>query len=149
MTVEELIKRGLESLRSHNHLAALSWFERAYQMRKDPAIQSYLALCIAFERGKVTDAVSLCRDSINRDPENPVHYLNLGKIYMKVQRKTEALETLRKGLSFGADAVAVHDEIKTLLDKLGNRKAPVFSFLPRGHVLNKYTGLLLRKLRVR
>lgn len=148
MTVEELMQKGLASLRDHSHLHALSLFERAYQIRKDPVIQSYLALCIALERGKVSDAVALCGDSMLSDPDNPVHYLNLGKVYLKARRKNDALDMLRKGLSRGNDA-DIHEEIRAVLDSLGTRKTPVFSFLPRSHYLNKHIGILLGKLRLR
>lgn len=143
MTTNELFEKGLSLLKSNNHLSALACFEKIISIRKDPLVQSYFALCIAIERGKVTEAISLCEDAIKLDTANPVHYLNLGKIYLKAKRRIEAIDTLRTGLSFGDN-----EEIKAILEKLGTRKKPTFSFLPRGHFLNRYTGLLLKKMRL-
>ncbi len=141
---DELLEKGIALLRANNPLSALACFEKASVIRKTPSVQSYLGLCIATERGKVSDGVRLCREAITAEPGNPVHYLNLGKLYLKIKKKTECLEILRKGLAQGE-----HPEIRALLEEIGMRKPPVFSFLPRGHVLNRYIGLLLNRFRLR
>ena len=79
-----------------------------------------------------------------REPDNPVHYLNLGRIYLKAGRRVDAIETFRKGLSFGDN-----QEIKQILDNMGTRKKLVFPFLPRNNFLNKYTGLMMHRLKLR
>lgn len=86
----------------------------------------------------------MCHDSLEREPDNPLHYLNLGRIYLKADRKTEALEVLRRGLSHGDN-----QEIKQILEILGKRKKPIIPFLPRNHFLNKYIGLTLSRLQLR
>lgn len=144
MTPNELFERGLARLRDDDPLGALAYFEKAYSLKKTPEIQSYLGFCVAFERGKITEALTLCNDAIAHEPDNPVHYLNLGKVYLKADRRTDAIETLRKGLSFGDDA-----EIRLILESLGIRKKPVFSFLTRNNFLNRYIGLLLHHLKLR
>ena len=144
MTAEALFEKGLGLLRADNSLAALSCFEKAYALKKFPELQSYLGMCIAVERGKITEAVFLCSEAMAQKPDDPVHYLNLGKVYVKAGRKSSAIETLRKGLSFGDNS-----EIRALLDRIGIRKKPVFSFLPRKHFLNRFTGLLLGRLKLR
>ncbi len=141
---DELVQRGIQSLQQMNYLAALAYFERAYSLRKTPLAASYFALCIATERGKISDGVALCSEAIEQDPHDPRHYLNLAKIYLKAKRKPECLETLRKGLAQGEDP-----EIRSMLETVGVRKAPVFSFLPRRHFLNRYLGYVLRRLRLR
>jgi len=141
---EGLLQKGTALLRERNPLGALACFEKAYSIKKTPDIQSYLGLCIATERGKISEAIRLCREAIDQDPGNPLHYLNLGKVYLKAKRKTDCLEVLRKGLSKGSDP-----EISELLERIGMRKPPVFSILPRSHFLNRYAGLLLSRLRIR
>ncbi|MDO8746769.1 MAG: tetratricopeptide repeat protein [Thermodesulfovibrionales bacterium] len=101
-------------------------------------------MCIALERGKIAYGLMLCNDAILQEPENPVHYQNLGRIYLKAGRRVDAIETFRKGLSFGYNA-----EIKLILDNLGTRKKPVFPFLPGNNFLNKYTGLMMHRLKLR
>ncbi len=141
---DELFSDGLRLLDEANILAALACFEKAYVLEKAPRTQSYLAYCIATERGQITEALSLCRAAINTEPNNPEHYLNLGRIYLKARRKEEAIAELRRGLSFGDNQV-----IKGILEGLGLRKKPLFPFLPRSNFLNKYTGIILERLRSR
>jgi len=141
---DELLEKGIALLHANNPLSALACFEKASVIRTTPTVQSYLGLCIATERGKVSEGIALCRLSIDNEPDNPVHYLNLGKIYVKMKRKAECLDILREGLARGDNA-----EIHALLEEIGMRKPPVFSFLPRRHVLNRYIGLLLNRLRFR
>jgi len=144
MTADELFEKGLALLRDDNPLAALVCFEKAYSIKKTPELESYLGFCVAAERGKITEAIMLCNDAIAHEPNNPLHYLNLGRVYLKADRKSEAIEIFRKGLSFGDNA-----EIRHLLDNLGIRKKPVFPFLPRNNSLNKYLGMLLYRLKLR
>lgn len=141
---DELFEKGLALLKDDNPLAALTCFEKAYTLKKTPELQSYLGFCIAAERGKITEALGLCNLALAHEPDNPVHYLNLARIYLKADKKTDTIETLRKGLSFGENA-----EIHQLLENLGMRKKSVVPFISRNNFLNKYLGLLLHRLKLR
>jgi tetratricopeptide (TPR) repeat protein len=144
ISAAELFSNGLRLLDEENILGALACFEKAHIQEKSPIIQSHLAYCIAMERGQISDALALCRAAIEAEPHRPEHYLNLARVYLKAKSKDEAIAALRKGLSF-----ADNRDIRVLLERLGLRKKPVFSFLPRNSFLNKYLGLLLRQLRLR
>lgn len=140
----ELTERGIALLNANERLAALSCFEKAFTRGISPTLLSYLSYCIATERGQIQEALKLCNDALAQEPDNPVHYLNLGRIHVHAGNKDEALFSLRKGLSFGEEPT-----IKSLLEKIGTREKPVFPFLPRENFLNKYTGLLLHRLKLR
>lgn len=144
MTADELFRKGLEQLREDNRLGALGFFEKAYEREKRPEIESYLGRLIALERGQITDAVNMCKNAIAYDETNPVHYLNLGKVYLKAKRNHEAMESFRKGLSYGENK-----EIREILEIIGMRKKPLIPFLSRKNILNKYTGILLSWLKLR
>ncbi|MEJ2696682.1 MAG: tetratricopeptide repeat protein [Candidatus Sulfobium sp.] len=145
MKVDEIFKQGLSFLREDNTLAALACFEKAYDIRKTPEVQSYLAFCISIERGQIREAVRLCEEALSQEPENPSHYLNLGRVYLHAKQKEDALATLRSGA--GKDTSRYETmEIKRLLEKLGARRKPVFPFLPRSNFLNKYLGILMHRL---
>lgn len=144
MTADELFEKGTALLNDNTPLAALAFFEKAYNIKKTPSIQSYLGMCIALERGKITYGCMLCDEAILQEPGNPVHYLNLGRIYQKAGKRVDAIETFRKGLSFGDN-----QEIKQILDNMGTRKKLVFPFLPRNNFMNKYTGLMMHRLKLR
>jgi len=109
-----------------------------------PVHSSFLALCIARERGQINKAISLCRETLEEEPDNPVLYLNLGKIFLMQGRTEEAIEVYRKGLSKGAN-----EEIIAELVRIGNRRPPPLSFLSRDHPLNKYIGIILGRLGLR
>lgn len=143
-SADEYFKKGLQLLGEANLLGALACFEKAHIQEKSPLIQSYLGYCIATERGQIAEALILCRAAIEADPHNPEHYLNRGRVYLKAKRKDEAIAELRRGLSFGDN-----QDIKALLEGLGLRKKPVFSFLARNNFLNKYVGIILSRLRLR
>jgi tetratricopeptide (TPR) repeat protein len=99
---------------------------------------------IALERGRITKGIHLCEDAISKEPENPLFYLNLGRVLLKADRKKEAIEAVRKGLDFGHNEEAVF-----WLKSLGVRKKPVFSFLHRESFLNRHLGIIFNKLGIR
>ena len=140
----ELVEKGIAFLNDNNRLAALSCFDRAFVRGKSPLLLSYLAYCIATERGQFNEAIIFCNDALAQESDNPVHYLNLGKIYLHAGKGDVALLTLRKGLSFGENPA-----ISSLLQKIGTRGKPFFTFLSRSNFLNKYIGLLLHRLKLR
>jgi tetratricopeptide (TPR) repeat protein len=140
----ELIKNGIAYLNDNNRLAALACFDKAFINGKSPELLSYLSYCIATERGQIYEALKLCNNALSQEPDNPVHYLNLGRIYLHAGKKEEALLILRKGLSFGDNQA-----IRSILEKIGTRGKPVFPFFSRNSFLNKYVGILLHRLKLR
>lgn len=138
---DELFKKGVEHLHREEHLQALSTFEKSFKLKETVLCQSYLGLCVATERGNIKEGLTLCEEAVAMEPEDPVLYLNLGKVLFKAGRKHEGIETVRKGLGFGESKDSV-----LWLQSLGIRKNPVFPFLNRKNFLNKYLGLLLSRL---
>jgi len=141
---EALFKKGLESLDRNEWTSALACFEKAAGLSNLPLYISYLALCIARERGQAKKAVSLCKDAIEAEPDNTVIYLNLGKIYLMQGKPREAISVFREGLSRGTN-----DQIVEELKQVGNRRPPPISFLRRENPLNKYLGIILARLGLR
>ena len=140
----ELVEKGVAYLHDNNRLAAIACFDKAFVIGKSPELLSYLSYCIATERGQIYEALLLCNDALSQEPDNPVHYLNLGRIYLHAGKKEDALLSLRKGLSFGENQT-----LRSILEKIGTRGKPVLSFLHRNNFLNKYIGLLLHRLKLR
>jgi len=141
---KELFDKGVKTLNEGNILAALSHFEKALIIEKNPVISSFLAFCIAKERGQVQKAISLCKNAINEDPENSFHYLNLGKIYLLEKEKEEAVNIFRQGLHHEEN-----QQIVAELNKLGTRKSLIIPFLKRSNFINKYLGIILSRLKLR
>jgi tetratricopeptide (TPR) repeat protein len=136
---EGLLKKGLEAIAQGDTLSALSYFEKAINIEKSPAVCSSYAFCIAKERGQVSNAISLCEEAIQKEPGNSLHYLNLGRIYLIDNNRVEAIKTFREGLNYEANPLIVDE-----LNKLGPRKPPIFPFLKRSNPINRYLGIVLR-----
>jgi tetratricopeptide (TPR) repeat protein len=136
--------KGLEALAREEWTAALSCFEKASRILNIPVHNSFLALCIARERGQFKKAISLCSEALDAEPGNPLHYLNLGKIYLLQGKAREAIEILRRGLSQEAN-----EQIIAELKRLGTRQPPPLPFLHRDNPLNKYLGVIFTKIGLR
>jgi len=141
---EKLFSKGLKALEQGNTVSALACFEKAAQIEDTPRYRSYLAYCIAKERGQHKLSVSLCEEAIAREPAHAGHYLNLGKIYLISKKKTEAIKAFREGMSHEADPRIIAE-----LDRMGIRKSPPIPFLNRNNPINKYLGIVLRKVGLR
>ena len=137
---EKEFAKGLKALQEGNSLAALVCFEKASSLEARPIYSSYLGFCVAKERGQIQKGMLFCREAMEKEPENSVHYLNLGRIHLVAGDKQEALGVFRKGLAHGPNP-----EIIELLDTIGTRKPPIIGFLGRDNPINKYLGKLLSK----
>lgn len=139
-----LIRKGLAELEKGNTLLALVHFEDAARLDDSPLVRSHLAYCLARERRQLQKAATLCSTALQEEPGNPVHYLNLGRIYLLAGQKNRAIQTWRRGLKIGRIPQIVEE-----LKKLGTRKPPVLKALGREHPANRYLGILLQKLGMR
>ncbi len=139
--VEDIFSKGLHALENDQIYLALACFEQAACLEKTPLHCSYLAYCLAKVRSQFPEAVSLCKEALKEDPDNALHYLHLGRVYLLAGQRKKALCVLRRGLR-----CRDNDPILRELTQIGERKEPVFPSLPRSHPFNKYTGILLRKL---
>jgi len=135
---------GLALFKAGNILRALGHFERAMAEHPTSLCASYYAYCMAKERGHVKRGIALCRESLEQEPDNPAHYLNLARIHLLGQNKEDALTVLREGMQHAPDP-----EIAALLEVIGVRKPPVVSLLHRDHPVNRYLGFFLSRLGLR
>jgi len=142
-------------------LHGLIALECSPRLREVPAVNSYLAFCIARERGQVGEALKMCQSALNAEPRNPAHYLNLGRVYLLARKKEKAIATFRKGLS-SDPTVDVHVAAESTprdqawqralilkeLRRLGIRRRPPISGLGREHPLNRILGKVLTTIHV-
>jgi tetratricopeptide (TPR) repeat protein len=141
---EKLFAKGLEALGHGETLPALSFFEKALKIEDSPSIWSYLAFCIAKERGQISKAITLCQEAIKKEPNNSAHYLNLGRIFLFTNNKEDAIKIFREGLNYEVNQGIIYE-----LNRLVIRKPPVIPFLKRNNPINKYLGLMLKLLKLR
>jgi tetratricopeptide (TPR) repeat protein len=136
-----LLLKGERALKNGDTLVALLQFEMAHAIEPSPDVKAKLAFCLAKERRQYQQAMTLCREALQAEPDNPDHYYQLSRIYMVAGQKSKAIKSLRKGLKFKR-----HQPIIDELTRLGVRQELFFSSLPREHFLNRSVGVLFAKL---
>ena len=118
----------------------------------DLFLLSYRGYLTATVENKPEEGIRICRDAIERLGSSvpfgseffyPVFYLNLGRAYLEAGRKKDAIAAFEKGLRNDPE----NHDILWELKKLGSRKQVPIPFLERSNPINKYIGILLRKVR--
>lgn len=145
-TVKKLLRRG-------NNKQALKILQDGLdEFPEDPFIMSYYGCLTAIVEKKFDEGIKICKKALERldpfvSPEEKslytTFYLNLGRAYLAGSDKKSAIAAFTDGL--GIDKK--NHELLWELKKLGTRRKPIISFLPRGNPLNKYIGLLISKIK--
>ena len=143
-------------------LHGLIALECSPHLRSIPVVESYLGYCIAKERGRLKEAVWMCQAALKAEPDNPAHYLNLGRVFLIAQDKAKAVAAFWQGIAKapGAEAGVMarraqrghareHNLILDELRRLGVRKKAPFPSLGRSHPLNRVAGKVLATLGLR
>ncbi len=134
---------GKNFLREDNLDRALRAFEKAFKEdRENPAYMSYYGLCKAVRGGEIGLGLELCTKAIKKEFFKAELYLNLGRVYMAAGNKKGAIKVFLKGLKFEPQ----NEEINRRLVELGFRNKPVIQSLDRSNPLNKFLGILFRRL---
>ncbi len=144
ISAAELLERVLAALKKGDVAAALTDMDELIKLDRSPSNCAQLGFCLASVRGEYKAAAALCHEAIKRDPKNPDHYYQQGRVLLLAGRKKDAIWVMRMGLRQGT-----HKEMAALLLKLGTRNQPAIPFLRRENPINKHLGLLMKKLRMR
>jgi len=149
---ERWFRRGLELSRAGRYKEALEPLERAMACAVDEPkatylrqLRSYFGLALATVRNDLVRGRRLCEEAITDAPLEPDLYVNLANVYLKCRRRGLAVESLRTALSINPNHAGATAE----LDRIGRRRPPVLSVLPRRHPLNKFAGRLRHRWLVR
>lgn len=117
----------------------------------DPFLMSYYGCLVAVVENNPKEGIKVCREAIvgirNSLPFGseffyPALYLNLGRAYLKGDRRAEAFDAFQTGLKNDPD----NHDLLWELRKLGMRKRTPVPFLQRSNPVNKYIGLLVSKV---
>jgi predicted Zn-dependent protease len=139
-----LFGRAQRAIAMDNTVAGLACLEKALTLEDNKGWYSCLGYCVAKERGQVSRGAELCLVSLEHEPNNPLHHLNLGKIHLISGSRAEALRVFREGMSRGGST-----ELIEILNEFGKRKPVIIPFLSRANPLNKFLGLFLRRIGLR
>jgi len=142
--IQQLLRRG-------NGKSAVNTLRHALDTYPgDPFFLSYYGCLISIVENNPKEGIKICEDSIRTldgampfgsEFFYPIFYLNLGRAYLKGNRKKDAIQVFQEGLKNDPANRDISWEIK----KLGQRKNPLLSFLSRSNPINKYIGMLLYK----
>src|SRR5882724_2724920 len=132
-------KQGLTLLRDNYAGRALPHMQRAMALdRNNPYYMSYLGVVLARSEHKWGEAERLCDAAVRMKRNQAQLYLNLAEVYATAGRRDEAVDALQAGLKFARRDI----RLSIALNKLTQRRSPVFSFLTRRHPVNRQLGLL-------
>ncbi len=117
----------------------------------EPVLLSYYGCLLVLVEKKYRMGIETCLKALEKlridgsyDEEvfYPIFYYNLGRAYSAAGKRKEALDALKKGLSYDR----WHNDIMKELRSMGmRRKKPPIPFLDRSNPLNRYIGIMLQK----
>ena len=132
-------KTGLTLLRDNYAGKALLHMKKAAELeRNNPYYMSYLGVVMARAEQKWAEAERLCDSAVKMKRNQAQLYLNLAEVYATAGRRDDAVEALQAGLKFARRDI----RLNIAMNKLIQRRSPVFSFLDRKHPLNRQIGIL-------
>ena len=135
-------KTGLTLLRDNYAMKALPHMKRAADLDKNnPYYMSYLGVVLARSEQKWGEAERLCDAAVRMKRNQAQLYLNLAEVYATAGRRDEAVEALQSGLKFARRDV----RLTIAMNRLVERRPPVFTFLTRQNLLNRQLGMLRHK----
>lgn len=143
---EDSFRKGVQALKSERgQTEAMAFFEaslllesRAQKNSGQPRYRSYYGLCLSSTKGKMKEALKLCRKACEDEFYNHEVWFNLGKVEREAGNQYKAHKALVRALHLSPHKAEIREELR----KLGLRRAPVFSFLDRSHPLNRFMGRL-------
>lgn len=103
-------------------------------------LMSYYGLCLVVLRQDPPRGLALCKRAVDEAGNRTEFYWALGKAYLALRRKAQAITAFQHGLQIGDDARLVSE-----LRRLGVRNTPLIPFLSRENFLNRYLGILRAK----
>lgn len=143
---EELFQAGLALVHKRESNGAIHFLRRAVQACPDEVLyRSYLGLCLARVDRRSEEALQLCREAVEQEFFRAELFCNLGRVYLLRSEKGRAFKAFCRGLSVEKRNAEIIAELK----KMGIRKAAVFPFLKRSHVINRMSGRVLASIGLR
>jgi tetratricopeptide (TPR) repeat protein len=148
----DLLRLGRKQALKRDYPEALRSFQRASRLLASegdlvvhPQFLSHYAASLAGTLGKTEEGRRLCERSIQLEPYEPEHYLNLGLVLSMAGNRRNALDAFRRGLAIRPD-----DPHLLLEARMAERRSFLpLPFLSRGHPLNRCLGKILSLSRAR
>jgi dihydrofolate reductase len=141
---QEICLKGREAAQRKLFFLARNCFTRALAFGESAEIAAELSFCLASIGSDLPEALRMAEKAARSDPGNLRCRLNLGRVQILAGKRESGLTTLREGVQFGGG-----EEFLAELSCHSARSPAAIPSLPRNHPLNKYLGLLLRRMKAR
>lgn len=149
-SAEMSFRKGLQAIEEKRYLEALAYFESALNLEEKSGIPaprmkylSYYGLALALAAGRTQEAIEMCEKALSTEFYNPDLYLNVARVYLAAGKRRRAHKALCQGLRIEKR----HPGLIAELRRMGLRRRPLFGFLPRNHMLNRFTGKIASRVR--
>lgn len=134
-----LFNRALELVNRNRADQAKKHLEMALEIcPRHPGYLSLYGLCVAIESEDYEAAKRICETAVKMNPRDPLSRVNLGRVHRLEGNNAAAYVEFLSGWKLDRK----HPAPATELHRMGIRRPPVFSFLPRKHWLNIHAGRL-------
>jgi tetratricopeptide (TPR) repeat protein len=140
---EAALAQGLGLFRAQDAAGAHAAFERAHRRdSRDPRAISWYGLTLALVEKNWSLAIGYCDQAARSPNPEPIFFLNQARVHLALSQRERAVRALTRGLEAFPDDPA----LRLAQETMGTRHRPMFSFLPRGNVLNIWLGRLRHRL---
>ena len=152
MSPSDYLKTVKTLLMRKNQRSALEALKEGLeQYPENPFILAYYGCLEAIVNKKYRFGINMCKKAMSLLEKKvpfgeeffyPIFYLNLGRAYLASGKRKDAVAAFKKGLETDTG----NSDLLMELSMLGVRKKSPVTFLSRSNPINKYIGMLLRKL---
>ncbi len=140
----DLLALGRNCCLNGNYTEALGVFRQAFQSLASeggtavrPEYLSHYGVAVAAS-GRTDEGRRFCERSIQLEPYEPEHYLNLGLVHQMAGHRSAAFGAFERGLAIRPD----HPSLLAERKKLDRRRALPIPTLSREHFLNRCVAKL-------
>ena len=152
LSAENHFKKGLSSLVEHSFVEASESFRRALELdrernKRQPDMRylSYYGYSLAKAKLSTATAIQACRTAVSRQKNDPLLFLNLGRVYAIAGKRSLAADAFERALRLAPSDKTIRAE----LARVDRRGRPVIPVLSRDHALNIWLGKLRANFRGR
>ena len=142
--IERLYKEARYYLKRREPNMAMHVLHQALEAKPgDPRFLSCLGLCKAMVDRRSNEALELCEKALDSGAYGDFFYCNLGRVHLLRGSKRKAYAAFQAGLKTNPRNRDILHELRAM----GVRRMPFFSFLPRGHFVNRLAGRMRNMMR--
>ena len=140
----EAFEKGRAALETKDYAAAAQKFDQAFKsIDEQHALYNRVASYLGLSRVLTSDAdgLLLCRDAASSELNDGDVFLNLACAEWHAQNRERALDAIVRGRKIDRK----NEQLIRAWLLLDARRRNVVPFLPRGHILNRSLGRLMRR----